>query len=301
MDQTLAYFNGDWIPSTSLHITVDDVGFLLGATVTERLRTFRHQVFRLEQHLSRLRHSLEIVGLDVESIARQIAGAVPEFVASNRGRIDDDDDWSITAFATPGVTGSGRPTVCVHGFPLLFQQWAEKYETGLPIVVSDIRQVPGECWPAELKCRSRMHFYLADRAAVAKRPGARAVLLDEDGLVAEATTANVLVYRAGEGLVSPPREHILAGVSLGVVEELAAQLGIPFLMRPLTVDELRTADEAMLASTSVCLLPVVQCDGTNIGDGKPGRIFRKLLAAWSDLVGVDVAEQARRCAPRRKS
>jgi branched-chain amino acid aminotransferase len=301
MDQTLAYFNGDWIPSTSLHITVDDVGFLLGATVTERLRTFRHQVFRLEQHLSRLRHSLEIVGLDVESIARQIAGAVPEFVASNRGRIDDDDDWSITAFATPGVTGSGRPTVCVHGFPLLFQQWAEKYETGLPIVVSDIRQVPGECWPAELKCRSRMHYYLADRAAVAKRPGARAVLLDEDGLVAEATTANVLVYRADEGLVSPPREHILAGVSLGVVEELAAQLGIPFLMRPLTVDELRTADEAMLASTSVCLLPVVECDGNIIGDGKPGPVFRRLLAAWSELVGVDVADQARRCATRRRA
>ena len=62
-----------------------------------------------------------------------------------------------------------------------------------------------------------------------------------------------------------------------------------------------SADEAMLASTSVCLLPVVQCDGSKIGDGRPGPIFRRLLGAWSKLVGVDVAEQARRCAARRKS
>ena len=79
-----------------------------------------------------------------------------------------------------------------------------------------------------------MHFYLADRAAAARQSGARAVLLDDDGFVAEATTANVLVYREGEGLVSPPSEHILAGVSLGVVQELAGQLGMPFVMRPLT-------------------------------------------------------------------
>jgi branched-chain amino acid aminotransferase len=301
MEKTWANFNGAWIPNTELHIGIDDVGFLLGATVTERLRTFRGQVFRLREHLERLRRSLQIVGVDVDAITEQVASAVPEFVARNRGLLAEDDDWSITAFATPGVSGAGRPTVCVHGFPLLFQQWADKYDAGLPVVISDTRQVPSKCWPAELKCRSRMHFYLADRAAAARQPGARAVLLDEDGCVAEATTANVLVYLADEGLVSPPREHILAGVSLGVVEELADQLAVPFVVRPLSVDELRTADEAMLASTSVCLLPIVECDGGKIGDGKPGPIFRSLLGAWSKLVDVDVAEQARRCAPRRKS
>ncbi|MEX0643443.1 MAG: aminotransferase class IV [Pirellulales bacterium] len=301
MDTTWAYSSGDWIPSTELRLAVDDVGFLLGATVTERLRTFCGEAFRLDEHLQRLRRSLEIVGLDAEAITAQVAQAVPEFVGRNRAILDTDDDWTIIAFATPGVAGAGRPTVCVHGFPLQFQQWADKYETGLPVMISETRQVPGACWPPELKCRSRMHFYLADRAAAARQPGARAILLDDDGFVAESTTANVLVYRAGEGLVSPPREHILAGVSLGVVRELAAQIGTPFVMRPLAVDELRTADEAMLASTSVCLLPVVECDGNRIGPGIPGPIYRQLLAVWSKLVGVDVAEQARRGARRRES
>jgi branched-subunit amino acid aminotransferase/4-amino-4-deoxychorismate lyase len=298
MDTTWACLNGDWIADRDLRIAVDDVGFLLGATVTERLRTFRGQVFRLEEHLRRLRHSLKIVGLEVEAIATQVARQVPEFVVRNRGLLADEDDWSIAAFVTPGVSGSGRPTICVHGFPLQFEKWAERYEAGLPVVISDVRQIPPACWPPELKCRSRMHYYLADRAADAAQPGARAVLLDEDGFIAEATTANVVVVRGGEGLVTPPDAHILPGVSLGVVHELAAASGLPFVSRPLRVEEFKSADEAMLCSTSVCLLPVVECDGQQIGDGRPGPIFRRLLSAWSALVGVDIAEQARQFAAR---
>jgi branched-subunit amino acid aminotransferase/4-amino-4-deoxychorismate lyase len=123
-------------------------------------------------------------------------------------------------------------------------------------------------------------------------------LLDEDGNVAEATTANVLIYREGEGLVSPPSEHILAGVSLGVVHELTGKLGVPFVTRPLSVEEFCSADEAMLTSTSVCLLPIVECDAKPLGGGRVGPTYNRLLRGWSDLVGVDIAEQARRGAAR---
>lgn len=298
MGEVSAYLNGDWVPSSELCISIDDAGFLLGATVTERLRTFRGQVFRLDEHLERLRHSLEIVGLDSVAISNQVAIAVPEFLRRNAAHFHADDDWSIVAFATPGAAGSGQRTVCVHGYPLPFGQWASRYESGLPVVISQFRQVPPNCWPPELKCRSRMHFYLADRQAAARRPGARAILLDQDGFIAEATTANVVVYRKGEGLVSPPHDHILFGVSLGVVQELAAKLGVPFVTRRVTADELCSADEALLTSTSICALPIVECDGNAIGDGRPGPIFRRLLFAWNELVGIDVAEQARRYANR---
>jgi branched-chain amino acid aminotransferase len=326
METLQAYCNGAWVASDELAVAVDDVGFLLGVTVTERLRTFRGKIFRLDAHLKRMRRSLEIVGLDAAGIVDQVAAAVPELVARNRTHLAPDDDWAISAFATPGRTGtrptrhpadpapgkadrrvpavagcprvpgargSGRPTVCVHGFPLPFHQWAGQYERGLPVVVSHVRQVPPNCWPPELKCRSRMHYYLADTRADAERPGARALLLDQDGNLGEATSANVLVYRKAEGLVSPPGEHILFGVSLGVVRELAGRLGVPFLERHLTVDELLAADEGMLASTSI-----VQCDGRPIGGGVPGPVYRRLLAAWSEMVGLDVADQARRFARR---
>jgi len=296
---TWAYLNGRWIPDAELSIGVDDFGFLLGATVTERLRTFRGQAFRLDEHLRRLRHSLEIVGLPADEISAQIGDAIKEFVERNRSQLPSDDDWSISAFATPGTSAAGPPTVCVHGYPLPFARWASQFEDGMRVAVSDVRQIPPQSLPPELKCRSRMHYYLADRRAAAAQPGARAILLDEDGFVAEATTANVLIWREGEGLVSPPSRHILFGVSLGVIQELAAKLGVPFVKRTLSIEELQTADEAMLTSTSVCLLPVTECDGRPIGAGRPGPIYRRLLAAWSELVGVDIAGQARRVAARR--
>jgi branched-chain amino acid aminotransferase len=293
-----AYYNGEWISSAELRVGVDDLGFLLGATVTERLRTFRGDVFRLEEHMRRLRRSLEIVGLEADAIANRIVEAIPEFVRRNRQQIDKDDDWSIVAFVTPGVAGGGRPTICVHGYPLQFGLWAEHFERGVRVVVSDVRQIPPDCLPPELKCRSRMHFYLADWRAAQRQPGARAILLDEDGFVAEASTANVLVYRESEGLISPPPEHILFGVSVHVVQELAAKLGTPFITRPLTVEELQSSSEAMLTSTSVCLLPIVQCDGRAIGEGRPGPMYHQLLKAWSEMVGLDVAAQARQFANR---
>jgi branched-subunit amino acid aminotransferase/4-amino-4-deoxychorismate lyase len=298
MEQAWAYLNGEWVRNTEVHIAVDDVGFLLGATVTERLRTFGGKVFRINDHLQRLRRSLEIVGLDAKAITAEVAHAVPEFLARNGGQLHDDDDWSIVVFVTPGISGSSRPTVCVHGHPLPFHLWSAQFAAGVNVVVSDIRQVPPNCWPPELKCRSRMHYYLADRQASSRRPGARAILLDQDGYVAEASTANVLVYRDGEGLVSPPHDHILAGVSLGVMHELADEISMPITRRPLSVAELRGADEALLTSTSVCVLPIVECDGQPIGNGEPGKTFSQLLAAWSELVGLDVADQARRFAIR---
>lgn len=298
METLAAYLNGAWVSGDRLAVDVNDLGFLLGATATERLRTFRGQVFRLDAHLARMRRSLKALDLDADDILAQMAAAIPGVVERNRTMLAADDDWAISAFATPGVAGAGRPTVCVHAFPLPFHQWADDYERGLSIVVSRIRQVPPNCWPSELKCRSRIHYYLADLRAAADQPGARAVLLDQDGNVGEATTANVLVYREPEGLISPPDEHILFGVSLGVVRELADGLGVPFVERHVSVDELRAADEVMLASTSVCVLPVVRCDGRLIGTGTPGPIFGRLLAAWNDLVGLDVPAQARRFTKR---
>jgi branched-chain amino acid aminotransferase len=298
IDQIPVFLNGAWIPNAELHISIDDPGFLLGATVTERLRTFNGQVFRLNEHLDRLRNSLKIIGLDSEAICNQVASAVPEFLRRNQTLIEPADDWSIVAFATPGSAATGRPTVCVHGYPLPFKTWASKYETGVPVIVSQIRQLPPNCVPPELKCRSRMHFYLADREAAAKQPGARPILLDQDGFVAESTTANVVVFREGEGFISPPHDNILVGVSLGVVEELSARINVPFITRRLSVDDLSSADEALLTSTSICALPIVECNARPINTGKPGAIFHRLLSAWNDLVELNIADQARRYATR---
>jgi branched-subunit amino acid aminotransferase/4-amino-4-deoxychorismate lyase len=144
-----------------------------------------------------------------------------------------------------------------------------------------------------------MHYYLADRQAHAAQPGARAILLDSAGHVCETSTANVVMFHEAEGLVSPREGGILPGISLLTLASLAAQLRIPYRQRDIEREELFTADELILTSTSVCMLPVVRCDGRAVGGGVPGKVFRQLLAAWSAFVGVDIEAQAARFAGRR--
>lgn len=292
MVQRTAYFCGQWIPEDQIAIAVDDLGFTLGVTVTERLRTFGGTPFRKHQHLERLARSLDVVGLPAQSLVAEFDEAIDEYCSRLRDQWAAGDDWAIVLFATPG-RGQG-PTTCVHGLPLPFADWAYQYSQGVSLRVSRHRQVPPDCWPADLKCRSRMHFYLADRQARLLEPTARALLLDQQGFVGEASTANVVAWFPGRGLVTPRYEKVLPGVSMGVVEELAVGLGIPFSQGDLTVEEFLSAEEIWLASTSICLLPVTRCEGQPVGDGTPGPVYAQLLEAWNQLVGLDIKAQAQK-------
>jgi branched-subunit amino acid aminotransferase/4-amino-4-deoxychorismate lyase len=82
------------------------------------------------------------------------------------------------------------------------------------------------------------------------------------------------------------------------IHELCDALEIPCVERDLRVDDLLTADEVLLTSTPNCLLPVVRMNGSPIGNGRPGELFHKLLRAWNDIVGLDIAAQARQFARR---
>jgi len=270
---------------------VGDLGFTMGVTVTERLRTFGGGIYRLDEHVGRLRNSLEVIGLDAAAIGDEVAKAIDKYRTLHRDQIEEGDDWAIVAFVTPG-TGT-QPTVCVHGFPLRFADWCHSYIQGVRLQQSSHRQIPTNCWPAELKCRSRMHYYLADLEARRLDANSRALLLDQNGYVAETTTANIVVYDAKQGLRTPHYSNVLRGISVDVVQQLAGDLDVAFNQADLLPQAIVDADEVWLASTSICILPVVTFNGTAIGNGKPGPVFKRFIKAWGSTVGVDIAEQAR--------
>lgn len=298
MDEPVVYLNGEFLPQASAGLSLTDAGFVQGAAVAEQLRTFGGELFHLEGHLARLEQSLEIIGVNPSVSWEDLAEISLELVARNHRLLAPDDDLGLSVFVTPGeypsYTSPGpiRPTVCLHTYPLPFRLWAAKYRTGQILRTTEIRQVPPQCWPPALKCRSRMHYHLADRFADAAEPGARALLLDLDGWVTEASTANLLIYRAEEGLISPPPSTVLQGISLNVASQLAESLGIPTIHRGLRLEDVLEADEVLLSSTPLCLLPVTRVDGHSIGRGSPGEQFQRLMAAWSGIVGIDIIAQA---------
>jgi branched-chain amino acid aminotransferase len=295
----LSWLNGELIPAEQLSVSVVDAGFVQGATISEQLRTFSGRLFQLDEHMERLDHSLQIVGINNVNVAA-LRSAATTLAAHNYSLLQAGDDLGFTLFVTPGasaaVTSANQPdaTVAMHTAPIAFHRWSETYSLGEALVVSRIRQVPANCWPAELKCRSRMHYFLADREVARMQPGARAMLLDQEGFVAEASTASVVLYRADEGLVAPMQEKVLPSVSVGVLKSLARELDVGFCHRDLTVDDVISADEVFLSSTSPCLLPVVTVDGEQIGSGVPGQIFHRMITAWSRLVDLDIVAQATR-------
>lgn len=300
----LAFVNGELVPAANALLPVQDAGFMLGVTVAEQMRTFAGKLFRLDEHVARLKRSLEIVDVSPQMDMGEMIASAEQLVAHNHALLATGDDLGLSMFVTPGLyatfagTRPSQPLVCMHTYPIPFQLFADKYEQGESLVVPKVRQVPPECWPSELKCRSRMHYFLADKEAQAIEPGARALLLDTSGKVSEASTASVFIFREGRGLAAPPEENILPGISLSVVKELAASLGLSFEHVDLTPRDLASSDEVMLCSTSPCLLPVVRFQGQPIGSGKPGHIFRQILLSWTEEVGLNFAIQAKQFARR---
>lgn len=297
LSKSLAYLNGNFLPAAEAKLEIFDLAVVQGATVSEMTRTFGQKLFRLEDHLERLFNSLRLVGLEIAITLDELARISQKLVEHNAALAGNGTEVALVHFVSAGEHAmyAGRPirpgpTVCAHTFPLRFEMWAKKFREGVHLVTPAVRQVPAKCVDPRIKCRSRMHYYLADREARAINPDAVALLLDLEGHVTETNGANFLMVRDG-GLVSPPPAKTLAGVSRAMVKQLAARLGIGFSESDQTVDGVLQADEAMLSGTPYCLLPVTRINGTTIGDGRPGNNFQRLIAAWSDEVGIDIARQ----------
>jgi branched-chain amino acid aminotransferase len=165
-------------------------------------------------------------------------------------------------------------------------------------VTPSIRHIPPQCLDPKVKYRSRMHYYLADQEARLVDPDAAALLLDLDGNIAETSAANFLIVE-NRTIVSPSLRNTLPGVSRAMVIELAAELGIPFAVRDLQTFDAINADEALLASTPYCLMPVTKINAIPIGGGTPGPIYGRLMEAWSVRMGFDVVGQIVEGARRR--
>jgi len=294
----VAWVDGRFVAPHEACVPVGDAGFVLGTTVTEQMRTFHGRTFLAAVHARRFRDSLQTVGITLDWTAEELFSIAAEVAARYHAAEPAGSDLGVIVFATPGNLPAqhqgraGRPRVMIHAFPLAFASWAAAYEAGLSLRVVSTTQVPAVCWPVALKCRSRMHYHLADREAHLLEQGARALLLHADGRVSETTTANVAIVRDGV-ILTPPTTDALAGVSLGHLRGLAAAEGIDWRETSLRATDLVAADEILLTSTPSCLLPVTRFDGRVVGTGLPGEFYRSLLAAWSRGVGLDIAHQAR--------
>ena len=154
-----------------------------------------------------------------------------------------------------------------------------------------LRSYPNSSLDPKVKHYSRMNFALARRQAVDMDPDSFPVLLDQDGNLSENIAANFFLVTGG--VIRTPKEtNILQGISRQVVLELAEQLDIPLVEENLQPYDAYTADEAFLTNSGYQVLPVASIDGRRVRHEVPGPVSKRLLAAWSEMVDVDIVGQA---------
>lgn len=297
-NQRVAYFNGRWVPESEVKVPFRDRSFLYGDGCFDMTRTFHGRPFKVKEHIERFYRSLAYLRIDTGLTPDQMIEITHEAVRRNKHLLGPGDDYWVGQRVSRGVRSMGDegwdhtgPNVIVDCMPLPFKERAPHYRDGIRVLVPPTRRTPPSSLSPRVKTHNYLNMIIGELEVKDRDPDAWAVLLDENGNLCEGIGSNIFVVKNGR-LFTPQGRYVLEGVSRETTIELAHKLGIPFAEKDLDLYDAYTADEVMLTSTSLCICPVVQVNGQRIGDGEvPGPITKRLLDAYSESVGCDIAGQ----------
>lgn len=275
----VVYLNGDYVRLADAKVSVLDRGFIYGDGIYDVVPAYNGKAFLMDAHLARLERNLGIVQLEVGWSRTEWENLVLDMLArSGRGR-----DCIVYIQVTRGVAkrdhafpADTKPTLFCMVTP--FERPSEARTKGLAAVrLDDLRWLK-----SDIKSISLLGNVLARQAAVEQ--GVDEVIQFRNGYLTEGASCNIWVVRNGV-LLAPPRNNlILEGVRYRLLEELAAKADVAFESRPITEEEVNTADELMLSSATKEVLPIVQFNGKAVGTGKPGPVYEKLRAGYDELI-----------------
>lgn len=284
--EEIVCLNGSLLPRSQARLPAVDYGFLYGYGIFETVRAYSGHIFRLGQHLDRLSRSARIVGIDLDAIGFDLEGALYGTLEAN-GLADGRLRLTISGGegdASPELSGSERPTVLVTAGSYI----RPPVQKSLTAVVSSIRRNSGSPL-SHVKSLNYLDNLLARREAKAAGVG-EAILMNEEGFVAEASTSNLFLV-SGDALLTPDESSgILPGITRQVVMELAAGVELGVRESKVTLDELLQADEAFLTNSVIEVVPLVQVNDQAIGSGVAGGTTQRLMRAYAQAVQNEIRE-----------
>ena len=290
-DHYAAYFNGEWVTFDDLKFGPNDRGFMLADVVFDIARTFDGKPFRFQDHIDRLYKSLKYIRIDPGLTPEEMLALCEEGVTRNLVHKGEAGDFAVNPFVTRGDYIGGTPRVAIAVRPVNWASFAKYYVEGAHGVVVKSRSLPSDVMEPKVKHHSRLNFVLGELEARDVDPEGLPILMDQDGNLTEGTGWSLFLVKDGV-LKTPTDKHILQSVARKVVMEVAEGLGIPVSKEDMQPYDLYTADEVFFSRTSPRITPVSRVDTRPVGDEFPGPITKQLLAAHSELVGLDIVDQA---------
>ena len=251
-----------------------------GDAVWEGLRVYAGRIFKLAEHVARLRRSAHALAFaDVPSEA-EIVEQVQRTLAANEMtdgvhiRLTLTRGVKITSGMDPRLNQSG-PTLIV-----VAEHKAPVYdEAGITLVTSSVRRARPDSLDPKIHHNNLLTSILAKiEANVAGADDA--LMLDDRGFVAETNATNVFLVR-GRDVGTPTTRACPEGITRATVLELCAAGGITCTEGDWSLTDVYTADEVFVTGTMGGLAPVVTVDGRTIGRGQPGQLTKRLRDAYA--------------------
>jgi branched-chain amino acid aminotransferase len=256
-----------------------------GDAVWEGLRLYGGKIFRLDEHLARLRASAKALAFEQIPGAEEITEEIRRTVAANGMR----DGVHIRLTLTRGVkiTSGMDPRLNQAGPTLivLAEYKDPVYDTsGITLVTASVRRPAPDCLDPKIHHNNLLPSILAKiEANVAGADDA--VMLDHRGFIAETNATHIFMVTGGT-LATPTTVSCPEGITRAAVLELAASAGIGCETGDYTLPQLYTAAEVFVTGTMGGLVPVIRVDGRTIGDGTPGPVTKRLISLFADLTAT---------------
>ena len=269
------YVNGEYLPEEEAKISIFDRGFLMADGVYEVTSVLDGKLVEFEGHAARLERSLteldmacpvsmdELLSIHRELVARNEIEEGMIYLQVTRGAPDDRD----FVFPDPEKVPSTLVLFTQSKPGLADNPVAQK---GLKVIsIEDIRWGRRDIKTVQL-------LYPSMGKMMAKKAGADDAWLVEDGVVTEGTSNNAYIVRGGKIITRHLSNDILHGITRAAILRFAKEAQMTVEERPFTILEAQSADEAFITSASTFVMPVVEIDAAQVGDGIPGPVAIRL-------------------------
>lgn len=278
---SIVYLAGRFVPKSEAVVSVEDRGFVLADGVYEVVPFYGGVPFFMDRHLTRLRYSLDAVRIDFDTSG--VGDVIRRLVAENglEGEERSLVYLQVTRGAAPRTHWFPDPPVepTVYGFAKAWSRPADAvWSRGFTAITA-----PDRRWMrVDIKTINLLPNALAFQDA--RDAGVDDVILVRDGVAIEGAHQNFWAVIGGTVVTHPATNLILAGITRGVVLELARGRGMRVEERAIQLEELRDAEEAFYTGATAEVRPCVQIDGRSVGDGRVGPVTRELSEAFLELV-----------------
>ncbi|MBO3077421.1 D-amino-acid transaminase [Mammaliicoccus vitulinus] len=277
---TYIFINDEFVDESEGKINYSDRGYNFGDGIYEYIRIYDGKVFTSKEHYERLFRSAKEIGLNLEGYSVEGLTEVTKTLAAKNNVVNGGVYIQVTRGVAPRnhpfPDASTKPVF--SAFSKSYDRPYEELKNGVKaITVDDIRWL--RC---DIKSLNLLGNVLAKEKAA--QNGAAEAIMHRDQTVTEGSSSNVYAVKDGKIYTHPANNLILNGITRRIIKKSAEALNIPFIEEAFTLDFLNDADEVIISSTSIEVMPVIQVNDNKIGDGKVGQITKQLQKSFDNYI-----------------